>query len=179
MPIHLSPDPTRLRARSPRVTCLLLLAALAGAGCSDQTAPTSPDADDVPVSGGAADAKRTTFISDLRLRSNTLYVGSSGTAVQVAYELTNPGGSTSKLFVRGELRQGAVNQSSNYAIIPCAGEVPGTVRHGTCLVGDYGLLVPTAGLQSGPAQFTLRLSRLVNNVATTLDTRTVDVSIVR
>ena len=177
MSTNVTPAPTH--ARRTRVSLLLLIAALSGAGCSDQTAPTPPDADDVLVGGGAADAKRTAFISDLRLPSTTLYVGSSGTAVQVGYELTNPGGKTSELFVRGELRQGAVDQSSNYAIIPCVGQVPGTVRHGTCRVGGYGLLVPTAGLQSGPAQFTLRLSRLVNNVATTLDTRTVDVWIVR
>ena len=195
MPTHLSPDPTLrptpipsprrrparpaawIGARHARVACLLLLAALAGAGCSDQTAPTSPDTDGGAVSGGAADAKRTTFISDLRLRSDTLYVYSFGANPEVTYELTNPGGKTGGLHIQGVLRQGSVNQSSAYAPIYC-GEVPGTIWHGTCR-WLYGLLIPPAGFQSGPAQFTLRLTKLVNNVATTLDSRTVDVVIVR
>jgi hypothetical protein len=159
------------------VACLLLVAALAGAGCSDQTAPTSPDADDAPVSGGAADAKRTTFISDLRLGSDTLYVYSFGANPQVTYQLTNPGGKTSGLYIQGVLRQGSVNQSSSYAISYCAG-VPGTIWHGTCQA-LYGLLIPPASFQSGPAQFTLRLVQVVNNVLTTLDSRTVDVVLVR
>lgn len=182
MPNTLSPNPT-LRPtsvpspRQARVACLLLLAALAGAGCSHQTAPTSPDADDAPVSGGAADAKRTAFISDLRLRSDTVYVYSNGEVVEVNYELTNPGGKTSGLSIQGELRQGLVNQSTNYALIWC-GEVPGTIGHGTCR-WVYGLLMPPASFQSGPAQFTLRLTKLVNNLVTTLDSRTIDVVIRR
>jgi hypothetical protein len=127
------------------------------------------------VSGGAADAKRTPFISDLRLRYTTLYPGSNGIVITPDYELTNPGGKTSGLYIRGELRQGSVNQTSPYALVPCGGGL-GTIRRGTCS-GAYGLLIPTTGLQSGPAQFTLRLSQMVNNVATTIDSRSVDVYI--
>jgi hypothetical protein len=186
MPTNRSPDPTlprspvrlfRPRARHARVACLLLLAALAGAGCSDQTAPTLPDADGGAVSGGAADAKRTTFISDLRLPSNVVYVHSSGGAdVAVEYELTNPGGKASGLHIEGHLRQGSVNSTSGYAKIECR-EVPGMIGHGTCRVRTL-LQIPNAGLQYGPAQFTLTLTKLVNNVATSLDSRTVNVEIV-
>jgi hypothetical protein len=178
MPTTLSLDLTRIRARRARVTCLLLLAALAGAACSDQTGPTSPDTDGGAVSGGAADARRTPFISDLRLRSTTLYVGSNGIGITPDYELTNPGGKTSGLYIRGELRQGSVNLTSPYALVPCGQQVPGTIRRGTCS-GAYGLLIPTTGLLTGPAQFTLRLSQMVNNVATTIDSRTVEVYIIR
>src|SRR5688500_16417077 len=176
----LRPAPVRpaagIRARSARVACLLLLAALAGAGCSERTAPTSPDADDFPASG-AADAKRTAFISDLQLRSDTVYVYSNGQVVEVNYELTNPGGKTSGLYIQGELRQGVISRSSGYANTYCEG-VAGTIRHGTCR-WLYGLLIPPADFQSGPAQFTLRLTQLVNNVRTTLDSRTLDVVIRR
>jgi len=178
MPTNRSLDPTLPRARHARVACLLLLAALAGAGCSDQTAPSSPNTGGGAVSGGAADAKRTPFISDLRLRYTTLYVGSNGIVITPDYELTNPVGKTSGLYIRGELRQGSVNQTSPYALVPCGQQVIGTIRRGTCS-GAYGLLIPTTGLQSGPAQFTLRLSQMVNNVATTLDARTVEVYIIR
>jgi hypothetical protein len=194
MPNSLSPDPTLrptsvlsprrrparpaawIGARQARVAGLLLLAALAGAGCSDQTAPTSPDADDAPVSGGAADAKRTTFISDLQLRTYVVYVHSSRAYVEVNYELTNPGGKTSGLHIEGGLRQGSVNVGSGYAMIGC-GLGAGMIGHGTCRSTTL-LEIPAAGLQYGPAQFTLTLSKLVNNVATGLDSRTVDVFII-
>ena len=92
-----------IRARHARVAGLLLLAALAGAGCSDQTAPTAPDADEAPVSGGAADAKRTTFISYL-LTNPTVYANSTyGADVSVKYELMNPGGKTSGVILVGFL----------------------------------------------------------------------------
>ncbi len=193
MPIHLSPDPTlrptsvpspRRRparraawtcARQARVAGLLLLAALAGAACSDQTAPTSPDADDAPVSGGAADAKRTTFISYLLTNPTVSANSTYGADVSVKYELTNPGGKTGGLHIHGELRQGSVNQGSDYAKIEC-GEVPGTIGHGTCRSSTLMHISP-GSFQNGPAQFTLRLSKLKNNVATTVDSRTVDVVI--
>jgi hypothetical protein len=163
-------------ARNARVAWILLLTALAGAGCSDQTAPTSPDTDGGAVSGGAADAKRTTFISDLRLRSNVVYVDLGATDVPVDFELTNPGGKTSGLHIEGELRQGPLSPGSGYIKIGC-GEVPGTIGHGTCRSSTL-LHIPAAGLQYGPAQFTLTLSKLVNNVPTTLDSRTVSVFII-
>jgi hypothetical protein len=165
-----------LRARSARVACLLLLAALAGAGCSDQTAPTSPDTEGGAVSGGAADAKRTTFISDLRLHSTVVYVDAGVAYVRVNYELTNPGGKTSGLHIEGSLRQGSLDQGTGYAMIGC-GEVPGTMGHGTCRATTL-LEIPAAGLQYGSAQFTLTLSRLVNNVSTTHDSRTVNVFVI-
>jgi hypothetical protein len=158
------------------VAGLLLLAALAGAGCSDQTAPTSPDADDAPVSGGAADAKRTTFISDLQLRNYVVYAHPNGAYVSLEYELTNPGGKTGGLHIEGGLQQGSVSHGSGYAKIECGGAAS-TIGHGTCRSTAL-LEIPAAGLQYGPAQFTLTLSKLVNNVATTLDSRTVNVFII-
>ncbi|HEX6669481.1 MAG TPA: hypothetical protein VF061_07990 [Gemmatimonadales bacterium] len=194
MPNPLSPDPTLrptsgpsprrrparpaawIRARQTRVAGLLLLAALAGAGCSDQTAPTSPDTVDAPVSGGAADAKRTTFISYL-LTNPTVFANSTyGADVSVKYELTNPGGKTSGLHIHGELRQGSVTQSSDYTKIEC-GEVPGTIGHGACGASTL-MHIPPGSFQHGPAQFTLRLSNLKDNGATTVASRTVDVYIV-
>lgn len=193
MPNPLSPDPTLrptsgpsprrrparpaawIRARQTRVAGLLLLAALAGAGCSDQTAPTSPDAVDAPVSGSAADAKRTTFISYLLTNPTVAANSTYGADVSVKYELTNPGGKTSGLHIHGELRQGSVTQSSDYTKIEC-GEVPGTIGHGTCGASTL-MHIPPANFQNGPAQFTLTVSKLKNNVATTVDSRTVDVYI--
>jgi hypothetical protein len=179
MPTHhiLQRAPVRpaagLPARSARVACLLLLAALAGAGCSDQTAPTSPDAGGDPI--GAADAKRTTFISYL-LTNPTVYANSSyGADVSVDYELTNPGGKTSGLHIHGELRQGSVSQGTDYTILEC-GKVPGMIGRGTCRSSTL-MHIPPGGFQSGPARFTLTLSKLVNNVATPVDSRTVDVVI--
>jgi hypothetical protein len=157
------------------VVCLLLLTALAGAGCSDQTAPTSPDTDGGAASGGA-DAKRTTFISDLRLHSNVVYVDAGVAYVQVNYELTNPGGKTNGLHIEGSLRQGSLDQGTGYAMIGC-GEISGTIGHGTCRATTL-LQIPAAGLQYGAAQFTLTLSKLVNNAATALDSRTVNVFLI-
>lgn len=182
MPTNHSPDPTlprspvrlfRPRARHARVACLLLLVALAGAGCSDQTAPTSPDAGGDPIV--AADAKRTTFISYLLTNPTVAANSTYGADVSVKYELTNPGGKTSGLRIHGELRQGSVNQVSDYAKIEC-GEVPGTIGHGTCRSSTL-MHIPPGSFQHGPAQFTLRLSKLKNNVETTVDSRTVDVVI--
>lgn len=192
MPTHLSPDPTLrptsvpsprrrtarpaawIGARQARVACLLLLAALAGAGCSDQTAPT-PDADNAPVSGGAADAKRTTFISYLLTNPTVSANSTYGADVSVNHELTNPGGKTSGLHISGELRQGSVSQGTDYTIIEC-GKVPGTIGHDTCRSSTL-MHIPPGSFQNGPAQFTLRLSKLKDNVATTVDSRTVDVVI--
>ncbi len=180
MPNTLSPDPTLRPTSVPsprraRVACLLLLAGLAGAGCSDQTAPTSPDADDAPVGGGAADAKRTTFISYLLTNPTVSANSTYGADVSVNYELTNPGGKTSGLHISGELRQGSVSQNTGYTIIEC-GKVPGTIGHDTCRSSTV-MHIPPGSFQNGPAQFTLRLSKLGNNVATTVDSRTVDVVI--
>jgi hypothetical protein len=178
MPTHLSPDPTLPRPpiRGARAAGFLLLAALAAAGCSDQTAPTSPDADGGAVSGGAADAKRAPFISDMQLQSSVVYVDDGVAYVQVSYELTNPGGKTGGLHIDGSLRQGSFSQGTDYAMIGC-GDAPGRIGHGTCRASTL-LEIPAAGLQYGSAQFTLTLSRVVSNVATALDSRTANVFII-
>jgi hypothetical protein len=141
-----------------RLASILLIAALAGAGCGDQTAPAGSEAG--AAAGSPIEARkssRTPIISDLHVHDNTLYVNSNSGEAYLATEvtITNPGGKATGLSLQGVVNQGADSVIMSSAALMCS-EVEGTLPHGTCTMA-FEPLSSDGGLESGSALFTVRL----------------------
>lgn len=169
--------------RLTRVGSLLLIAALAGTGCSDQTGPTAPKTSETVVSRPESNPARSgaTFISDLRVHSNAVFMSINGTGgwLDLTAVLTNPGRKATGLYLQGVVRQGTLTATSDQAPIRCgAGE--GTMPRGKTCSMTVELTVPQRNFFASEGQFTLKLvQRQLDGSVTVLDTRTVDVVIVR
>lgn len=178
MPTNIAPTPTR--ARRTRVGFLLLIAALAGTGCGDRTAPTAPEAGEVAVGDGPTAVKRsrTPYISTLQVHSNAIVLAAAGGYVGLDVGLTNRGPKIAGLYLEGEVRQGSLVVSTDQMIVHCP-ELNGTMPHGTCTM-RIELSVPPSAFTAGSAQFTLKLlKRGADNSVVTLASAGLQVTIVR
>ena len=170
-----------MRSRRIGSICLLAVAALAGAGCSENAPPTAPEAARAVVTPAAAATKpspRAPYISDLQLHSVYVDMGPDGT-YDNGYDvvLTNPGSKTTGLYLQSELQQNQYTVDGGGTIIFCPA-LDGTLQHGTCRM-TFGITPPPVYLSLGPARFTLKLvQRGADNSIQVLDSRTVDVVIV-
>lgn len=162
--------PTPL-ARNAHLAGVLLLAALAGTGCSDQTAPAGAEGD--PAVGSPAEVRRshTPRVDYIHVRDNTLYVNSGQAYLMVDVTLTNWGRKTGGLSLQGLVQQGLNTVTMSSTAIICS-DTEGTLPHGVCtLTAD--LSSPDGGLVSGTALFTLGL--LKDGVQISSQTVSVDV----
>ncbi len=173
---------THLLMRPPRIRslCLLTVAALLGAGCSDHASPTAPEAVQAVVADdpAALKATRTPYIADLQLHYIYVDIGPDGT-YDNGYDvtLTNPGPKTSGLYLQSELQQTQYTVDGGGTIIFCPA-LDGVLQHGTCKM-TFGITPPPVWFPLGPARFTLKLvQRGADNSIKVLDSRTVDVVIV-
>jgi len=167
--------PTPL-SRNGRLACALLIAALAGAGCSDQTAPAG--AEDGAAASSPVEARkgpRDPSISYLHVEGNTLFISNSVATIYVDVTLTNPGPKTTGLSVQGLVQQGLNAVTMGSALLRCT-ESEGTLPHGTCTTTIV-LTSPDGGLAAGSALFTLRL--LKDGVLGPIASRSVSVNIFR
>jgi hypothetical protein len=142
--------------RNARLACVLLIAALAGTGCSDQNAPAGAE-DEASVSSPVEVRKgsRTPSISYLHVEGNTLFISNSVATIYVDVTLTNPGPRTPGLSLQGLVQQGTNGVLMNSALVRCSTS-EGTLPHGTCTMTVV-LTSPDGGLAAGSALFTLRL----------------------
>ena len=161
--------------------CLLAIAALTGAGCSENAPPSAPEAARAGVTPAAAATKpvpRAPYISDLQLHYPYVDMGPDGT-YDNGYDvvLTNPASKTTGLYLQSELQQNQHTMDAGGTIIYCAAP-DGVLQHGTCRM-MLGITPPPTYLSLGPARFTLKLvQRGADNTIKVLDSRTVDVVIV-
>lgn len=163
-----------------RMGPLLLIAALAGTGCSDQTGPTVPESNEAVVSRAESNPARSgaTFISDLRVQSNAVFMSTSGGYLDLTVVLANPGRKATGLYLQGVVRQWSLTANTSQPPLRC-GAVAGTMPRGTCSM-TVQLTVPFRDFYASSGQFTLKLlQRNPDNTVSVLDTRTVDVVIVR
>jgi hypothetical protein len=166
--------------RLTRVGSLLLIAALAGTGCSDQTGPTAPKTSETVVSRPESNPARSgaTFISDLRVQSNSVYMSTGGGILNLTVVLANPGRKATGLYLQGVVRQGTLTAPTDQAPLRCTA-VEGAMPRGTCGMGVQ-LTVPFRDFTNMLGQFTLKLlQRNPDNTVTMVDSRTVDIVIVR
>jgi hypothetical protein len=166
--------------RLTRMGPLLLLAALAGTGCSDQTGPTVAETSKTVVSRAEANPARSgaTFISDLRVRSDAVFMSLSGGYVELTVVLANPGRKATGLYLQGVVRQGSLTANTDQAPLRCTA-VEGAMPRGTCIMAAQ-LMVPFRDFYASSGQLTLKLlQRNPDNTVTVLDSRTVDIVIVR
>jgi hypothetical protein len=171
-----------MRSRRIGSICLLAVAALAGAGCSENAPPTAPEAARAVVTPAAAATKpspRAPYISDLQLHSVYVDMGPDGT-YDNGYDvvLTNPGSKTTGLYLQSELQQNQHTMDAGGTIIFCPA-LDGVLQHGTCRM-TFGITPPDPRIfVVGPALFTLKLvQRGADNSIKVLDSRSVEVWIV-
>jgi hypothetical protein len=147
--------PTRL-ARNAHLAGVLLIAALAGTGCSDQTAPAG--AKDGAAASSPVETRqrsRTPRVDYLHVHDNTLYVNSGQAYLTADVNLTNWGPKTGGLSLQGLVQQGLNTVTMSSTPIICS-DTEGTLPHGACAL-TVDLSSPDGGLVSGTALFTLRL----------------------
>ena len=145
-----------LLARQAHLAGVLLIAALTGTGCSDQTAPAGAE-DGAAVSRPVEAVKRsrTPRVDYIHVRDNTLYVNSGQAYLTVDVTLTNWGPKTTGLSLQGLVQQDLNTVTMSSTLIHCS-DTDGTLPHGVCTL----TLEPSSsdgGLVSGTARFTLRL----------------------
>ena len=144
-----------LLPRDAHLAGVLLIAALAGTACSDQTAPAGAESG-AAVSGPAEVRRsRTPRVDYINVRDNTSYVNSGQAYLTVDVTLTNWGPKTSGLSLQGLVQQGLNTVTMSSTPIICS-DTEGTLPHGVCTT-TVEPSAPDGGLVSGTAQFTMRL----------------------
>ena len=163
--------------------CLFAVVALAGAGCSDDTAPTAPAAAHGSVALGVAAAKprpRAPYISSLQLSTIYIPTSPSDEITPFTVTVTNPGSKdVLGISLEGELQPTFNNQpppaTSFVASCPNA---TGVVPRGDCTMSNW--IASGPFLWPGPGTFTLRLlQQQPDGTKKVLDSRTIDVVFVQ
>ena len=140
----------------------------------------SPKTSEPVVSRAESNPARSgaTFISDVRVQSNAVFMSTSGGYLDANVVLANPGRKATGLYLEGVVRQESLTGTTSQAPLRCTA-VEIAMPRGTCIMAAE-LTVPYRDFTNRLGQFTLKLlQRNPDNTVTMVDSRTVDIVIVR
>jgi hypothetical protein len=116
-------------------------------------------------------------ITTLTLASTTLAI--DGPAVNYTTVLQNPAKSLQGVALQGTIVQGTTRRAAGGVQVTCGSNI-GVFPPGTCTINfaTSASSVGTGTLSPGPATFELKLFQVTGGTSTTLDTKTVDITLV-